>query len=47
MNRFIRIGLPIILVIVAIVVILFVINSFQAMEHMKTTGKAGSTLLNK
>lgn len=47
MDPFIRIGLPVVLVIVAIVVAVFVWNAFQATAMMETEQRAGPTILTK
>ena len=46
MNRFLRIGLPLILIAVLAIVALFVYNSFEVTELMKTEKRAGPTILN-
>ena len=46
MNRFLRIGLPLILVVVLVIVAVFVYNSFQVTKLMETEKRAGPTLLN-
>jgi hypothetical protein len=47
MNRFLRFGLPLILVAVFVVIAVFVINAFEATERMETEKRAGPTLLNR
>ena len=47
MDRFLRIGLPLVLVVVFAVVALFVLNAFEATEMMETERRAGPTLLNR
>lgn len=46
MNRFLRFGLPLIMLIIFGVVAVFVINAFEATEMMETHKRAGPTLLN-
>lgn len=46
MDRFLRIGLPLVLIIVLAVVALFVFNAFQATDLMEAEQRAGPTLLN-
>jgi competence protein ComGC len=46
MDWFQRIGLPIILVIVAVITVLLVLNAFEATELMQEQGRAAPTLLN-
>ena len=47
MDRFLRIGLPVVLIIVLTVVALFVYNALQATDLMETEGRAGPTLLSR
>ena len=47
MDRFLRFGLPLILVVVFAIVGLFVLNAFEATELMETEKRAGPTLLNR
>ena len=47
MDRFLRIGLPLILVVVFAVVALFVLNAFEATALMETERRAGPTLLSR
>ena len=47
MDRFLRVGLPLVLVVVFAVIILFVLNAFEATELMETERRAGPTLLNR
>ena len=47
MNRFLRIGLPLILVAILLVVALFVMNAFEATALMETEKRAGPTILNR
>ncbi len=47
MNRFLRFGLPLILLVVFGIIAAFVINSFEATELMETQRRAGPTLLNR
>ena len=46
MNRFLRFGLPLLLLLVFVVIALFVLNAFEATELMETERRAGPTLLN-
>jgi len=45
-DWFLRIGLPIILIVVAVITALLVLNAFEATELMKKEGMAAPTLLN-
>ncbi len=47
MNRFLRFGLPLILLVVFVIIALFVMNAFEATELMETEKRAGPTLLNR
>lgn len=47
MDRFLRIGLPLVLVVVFFIVALFVLNAFEATDLMETQKRAGPTLLNR
>ncbi len=47
MDRFLRFGLPLILLVMFIIVALFVLNAFEATEMMETEQRAGPTLLNQ
>jgi hypothetical protein len=47
MNRFLRFGLPLILLLVFIVIGVFVRNAFEATELMQTEKRTGPTLLNR
>lgn len=47
MNRFLRFGLPLILLVVFVIITLFVMNAFEATELMETEKRAGPTLLNR
>lgn len=47
MDRFLRFGLPLILVAIFIIIALFVLNAFEATELMETEKRAGPTLLNQ
>jgi hypothetical protein len=47
MDRFLRFGLPLILVAIFVIVALFVLNAFEATELMETEKRAGPTLLNQ
>lgn len=47
MDWFQRIGLPIILVIVAVITVMLVLNAFEATELMEKEGRAAPTLLNQ
>lgn len=47
MDNFLRIGLPLILLAVFVIIALFVFNSFEATELMETERRAGPTLLNR
>ncbi len=47
MDRFLRVGLPLVLVVVFAVIVLFVLNAFEATELMETERRAGPTLLNR
>ena len=46
MDRFLRIGLPLVLVLVFVVIALFVVNAFEATDRMEAERRAGPTLLN-
>lgn len=46
MDRFLRIGLPVVLAIVLTIVALFVYNALQATNLMEVERRAGPTLLN-
>jgi len=45
-DWFLRIGLPIILVIVAVITALLVMNAFEATDLMRKEGRAAPTMLN-
>jgi hypothetical protein len=45
-NRFLRFGLPLIMLVIFVVVAVFVINAFEATALMETQQRAGPTLLN-
>ena len=47
MDRFLRFGLPLLLLVILVVVALFVLNAFEATELMETERRAGPTLLNR
>ena len=47
MDRFLRVGLPLVLVAVFAVIALFVLNAFEATALMETVQRAGPTLLNR
>ena len=47
MNRFLRFGLPLILLVIFIIIALFVVNAFEATELMETEKRASPTLLNR
>jgi hypothetical protein len=47
MDRFLRVGLPVVLIVVFVVIVLFVLNAFEATELMQTERRAGPTLLNR
>ena len=47
MDRFLRIGLPLVLAAVFVVIALFVLNAFEATDLMETERRAGPTLLNR
>lgn len=47
MDRFLRFGLPLILVAIFIIIAMFVLNAFEATELMETEKRAGPTLLNQ
>ena len=47
MDRFLRFGLPLILVAIFIIIAVFVRNAFEATELMETERRAGPTLLNQ
>ncbi len=47
MNRFLRLGLPLILLVIFGIIAIFVINAFEATELMETQRRAGPTLLNR
>jgi len=46
-NKFLRVILPLILVVVFGVIALFVLNSFEVMHLMETEKRAGPTMLNR
>jgi hypothetical protein len=46
-DRFLRYGLPLVLVLVMAIVALFVYNAFEATDLMETQQRAGPTLLNR
>lgn len=46
-DLFLRIGLPLILLLVGAVIALFVLNAFEVTELMETEKRAGPTLLNR
>lgn len=45
-NRFLRLGLPLILISVFVIIALFVLNAFEATARMEMQGRAGPTILN-
>ena len=45
MDRFLRVGLPLVLVVVFAVIALFVLNAFEATDLMEAERRAGPTLL--
>ena len=47
MDRFLRVGLPLVLTVVLVVIALFVLNAFEATGLMETERRAGPTLLNR
>ena len=47
MDRFLRFGLPLILLAIFIIIAVFVMNAFEATELMETEKRAGPTLLNQ
>ena len=47
MDRFLRFGLPLLLLVILVVIALFVLNAFEATELMETERRAGPTLLNR
>ncbi len=47
MDRFVRFGLPLILVAVFVVVALFVFNAFEATDMMEEHRRAGPTILTR
>ena len=47
MDRFLRVGLPLVLVAVFAVIALFVLNAFEATDLMEAERRAGPTLLNR
>ena len=47
MDRFLRVGLPLVLAVVLVVIALFVLNAFEATDLMETERRAGPTLLNR
>lgn len=47
MDRFVRVGLPLVLVLVFAVIALFVLNAFEATDLMEAERRAGPTLLNR
>ena len=47
MDRFLRFGLPLLLLAVFVVIALFVLNAFEATGLMEIERRAGPTLLNR
>lgn len=47
MDRFLRFGLPLLLLAVFVVIALFVLNAFEATALMEAERRAGPTLLNR
>ena len=47
MDRFLRFGLPLLLLVIFVVIALFVLNAFEATDLMETERRAGPTLLNR
>ena len=47
MHRFLRVGLPLVLVVVFVVIALFVLNAFEVTALMEAEQRAGPTLLNR
>ena len=47
MDRFVRVGLPLVLVVVFAVIALFVLNAFEVTGLMEAERRAGPTLLNR
>lgn len=47
MDRFLRFGLPLILVAIFVIITVFVLNAFEATDLMETERRAGPTLLNQ
>jgi hypothetical protein len=46
-DKFVRYGLPVVLVVVFVVVAIFVLNAFDATDLMATEKRAGPTMLNR
>lgn len=46
-NRFLRFGLPLILLVIFAIIAVFVINAFEATDLMEMQRRAGPTLLNR
>jgi len=47
MARFVRVGLPLVLVVGFAVIALFVLNAFEATDLMQAARRAGPTLLTR
>lgn len=47
MQRFLRIGLPLALLVVFVVIAMFVLNAFEVTELMRTEQRGAPTLLNR
>jgi len=47
MDRFLRFGLPLILLAIFIIIAVFVLNAFETTALMETEKRAGPTLLNQ
>ena len=47
MDRFLRVGLPLVLAAVFVVIALFVLNAFEATDLMELERRAGPTLLSR
>lgn len=46
MDWFHRYGLPLILIVIAVITVFLVLNAFEAMDLMQTEGRAAPTMLN-
>lgn len=47
MNRFLRVMLPVLVVVVLAIVAVFVLNAFEVTHLMETEKRAGPTILNR